>query len=368
MGYVHIKEQTAQALELVPGAEYRVASAVTLVIGLTGCGAAGLIMFSEPFGGVIVLYIALAFLFAALMLRSRQRKIKIDLEDKAFYLLGQRSSDIAVVPFWRVERLRLRRVARAKQGEAPRVGSTQHDPSAGNWELDIVLRDGGYVGLERSTALSNISRLGVLLAEYTGIAFEDASSIQQSVAASRQYTPDGDDVPDVPPPGSVLNSHDEATGWSWSHSFSGYGLWLFMIIIVSLAVVAAIGMTVMLRSGISFAGIAIVFMSAFFLQLLGKRFCGILFGKSWISLGDGRCVTGTKCFIRPTITWDIALKDVLDFRVNLPVTGQASLECLTHDGRVLPVMSLVPGLSVVTPGDLFWLAAYLRVRVQRLSV
>lgn len=364
MGYVRIDRDSPDLLRLAPGVEYGMASTFAVVLGVISSGVAGLVMASDVFGGMVVLYASLAFFFVAGLLRGRRRVIDVDIRDSAFYLLGRKASDVAVVPFWRVDCLRLA-PAPVRTLRSSAVADAAEASSAVRWELDIVLKDKGRIGLDRTTSAKDASALGLLLAERTGLAFDDRSSAGGAFPACKQFEPDDGAVPVEPPPGSMLTCLPDEPAWRWSNSPGSAGLWLLILVTVTLAVTAAIALVRMLSAGVTLSGLVTVVVAAFFTHMAGGRLFRALFGGGWVALRSGRLVAGTHFFMRQYVTWDVPVDDIAGLRVSVPVTGAARLDCVTADGRVLPVVVMTPGLSILTAGDLQWLAARLRILVKQ---
>ncbi|MFI3270914.1 MAG: hypothetical protein R3Y11_02270 [Pseudomonadota bacterium] len=416
MAYLQIENQDGHAgasLRLVPGGEYRAASRATLWIGIVICVVAAIIALQDWFGALVCMYIGMTFLLTAMMLHGRQRIIEFDQVEKVISIFGGQQSDMMMFYFKDVEKLRLEPENMARLGEQ---GTAVRAKSARRWHLDLHMYDGTCIGLERSVAYREMANFGRLLAEYVDVAFENVaddtviqpqkvdgqaggisggldhrSATEEGVGAQSIYmmgTPssyshlvalcnghdvhdvhdshdvhdvhDSHDVHDVHDSHDVYDSQNGINGWQWPLLWRAGALFPLLLVTVSLAVASTFSLWYMLMYGVSFAGLILLVIAAFFLQIAVVNVWNILFGHAFCVVEDGRLRHGTKIFWWRRITWDVALADVRKVFVHMPVKGRVRLYCTMSDGRRLQLMKLTPGITVVTGGDAFWLATWLR--------
>lgn len=404
MGFMRVTQDTEHALRLAPGPEYRAAPGLAALLGVLCLGGAGL-MLRDDASLVFLLFIAsLMLLFVAGLLRSRMREVEIDLSEGVFYLFGRRPSDVALLPFSDVETLRIARARRAgtstetagqaarcvpvPEGRppltedgachagAPRTGtdtaggdaddspggrSGAHPGGGGrHWELSVILRDGGSVGIDRSIRAEEMASLGELLARRTGLGLEDLSPVGRDVEATVSGPAGPGEAPADPPPGSCITQVSADPGWQWSASPGGPALGLMAFSGGSLACAAGYGLMLMLERGVDIDMVTLVLVSAFFTHLVMGRLLRGLFGGGWLAVRGRTLATGDLLFMRKRTLWELPLAEAAHFRVTSPVLGPTRLDCVTKGGDVLPLACVTPGFSVVTPGDLHWLAGRLR--------
>ncbi len=376
MAYIRMENQAGngQQLRLVPGGEYRVASRTTLIMGIVICALAALIALQDWLGALMCMYIGIVFLLTALMLHGRQRIIEFDKAEKTISILGGQKADMTMFSFADVEKLRLEPEPRLGDGEQRTMAKKSSAKSMRRWHLDMYGYDGTCVGLERSVALADMANFGRLLAEYMGVTFENAVNgavirpeSKHDVTAGQGE--DGEYRAPQPSPYSRLvalqDGHEGlVTGWQWPFLWRMGGVFALMLVTVSLAVVASFMLWYMLVLGVSFAYLVILVIAAFFLQIAAVAMWRILFRNAFCVVENGRVRCGTKIFWRRRIAWDVALDEVRKVFVHMPVKGRVRLYCAVADGRLLQMMELTSGLSVVTAGDAFWLATWLRHRVE----
>lgn len=384
MGFMRVSQDSGGVTRLIPGPEYKAAPGMALLLSSVCLAGAGLVMGEDALGGVFLFVASLMLLLVVGLLRARMRDVVFDTAEGAVYLLGRRRSDMAQVPLCEVVALRTMRTGRGGRYR----------------ELVLALRDGGWISLDRGSRHEPLTRLGALLAARTGLAFEDAAASPASSSAATNGTPHvspgisyvtvttdaghaarhepaggvdapGDvsvaacaDVPDAPSPGSALVQDARGRSWQWPVSPGGAALGLMAFVSGAFLCVVGYGLSLMLGGGYV-EGLVMVFVGGFFTYVVMGRLLRGIFGGGWLTVRGRLLQAGGSLFGQRHTLWECALDDVAGFRVTASMLGPARLECVTPRGEALPVIAVTPGLSAVTPGDVLWLAARLRVLASR---
>lgn len=384
MGFMRVSQDSGGVTRLIPGPEYKAAPGMALLLSSVCLAGAGLVMGEDALGGVFLFVASLMLLLVVGLLRARMRDVVFDTAEGAVYLLGRRRSDMAQVPLCEVVALRTMRTGRGGRYR----------------ELVLALRDGGWISLDRGSRHEPLTRLGALLAARTGLAFEDAAASPASSSAATNGTPhaspgtsyvtvttdaghaarhepaggvdaSGDvsvaacaDVPDAPSPGSALVQDARGRSWQWPVSPGGAALGLMAFVSGAFLCVVGYGLSLMLGGGYV-EGLVMVFVGGFFTYVVMGRLLRGIFGGGWLTVRGRLLQAGGSLFGQRHTLWECALDDVAGFRVTASMLGPARLECVTPRGEALPVIAVTPGLSAVTPGDVLWLAARLRVLASR---
>lgn len=388
MGFMRVSQDAGGVTRLVPGPEYKAAPGMALLLSSVCLAGAGLVMGEDALGGVFLFVASLMLLLVVGLLRARMRDVVFDTAEGAVYLLGRRRSDVAQVPLCEVVALRTMRTGRGGRYR----------------ELVLALRDGGWISLDRGSRHEPLTRLGALLAARTGLAFEDDAASPASSSAAIHVPPhvtdhvtpgtsdvsiatdvahasrhdsvagveaSGDvsvvacaDVPGEPSPGSALVQDARGRSWQWPVSPGGAALGLMAFVSGAFLCVVGYGLSLMLGGGYV-EGLVMAFVGGFFTYVVMGRLLRGIFGGGWLTVRGRLLQAGGSLFDRRHTLWECALDDVAGFRVTASMLGPARLECVTTRGEVLPVIAVTPGLSAVTPGDVLWLAARLRMLASR---
>ena len=353
MNLVRIVEDTSDVLRLEPGNDQRAAIATTIVFG---CVIAACAMFSgQGYEFRVALgVVAAGFFLAAYLVYNQQRSVEVNGAEACFYVFGRQPTDMYCIPFHHVACLRV--VSRVHKRRPGRM-----DRDSERFYLDIVRRDGGYETLERSSEAKDVAALAMLLSERTGLELLDDAKLGVARHAEVSYPAAVMDVPDNPPPRSVVRKRQDRRGavCSWSLSPGKVALVLMGGVGFGLLLIGMFGVAEVVRpSGNVWAGTVTAVVAGFFAYQVSWRIMRGALCTGYASMNFDGLHAGTFCMNDEHEKTSVPLVDVVAFRIVAPRYAHARWEMVTKDGEVVVLARILPGLAPLTLGDLHWLNAH----------